>query len=600
MAAFVAPHPGLATQRLSVLGTGHVAVVNGGQLSQTKAATERGSGLTGTWQVLAGSAVLVPFAARRARTRRCGKVNVMIRRKAGGEDFDGFVGQQGGIKLVLAEGLGPYVAKNFNERRDLEGQVEMQLMDTLKEVEAKGVSRTEDRVRINQHMLRFDFLRRLDSLKDWQPDEEQEDLDDLNSVNIQLLQGRGACLPPDLWNELLTPDDSPFLEHSFLSGLEESGCVSLSRGWQPRFLLACRQGPRSGFQLVGAVPMYLKMHSEGEFCEEVEWIEASRRHEIWHWPRLFVGVPFTPHRGRRLLTAAWLSQKDQSEVQEQLMRGLRALSVRAKCSMNIAFATEAENALLNDDGFILRTARQAWWTNRQPEPYKDFDDFLRMLRLKNAREIVKQRNALHRTEGVRIDVIDGSMDPSAVTPDLMSQVFRKCYLPTQLKHGNVDLCDDQYRCDLSEDFFRLLGEKLPHRLLLVLARDTTRGDKVMGGSMCLIKDGHIYGRYWGFRNTHEKAPFLHFECCYYAVIEHAIKQRYTRIEPGNGGGDIHKVQRRRGFEPVLTSSYHYVPHPELHEEVSQIAAEAADAAPSWVAQRNSAYTPSPREVSMAA
>eukprot|EP00439_Symbiodinium_sp_Y106_P022231 s467_g2.t1 len=39
---------------------------------------------------------------------------------------------------------GPYVAKNFNERRDLEAQVETRLMDTLKEVEQKGISNTED------------------------------------------------------------------------------------------------------------------------------------------------------------------------------------------------------------------------------------------------------------------------------------------------------------------------------------------------------------------------------------------------------------------------------------------------------------------------
>jgi len=505
------------------------------------------------------------------------------------------VAGQKGIKLILAEGLGPYVAKNFNERRDLEAQVETRLMDTLKEVEQKGISNTEDRIRVNHSMLRLDFLRRLDALKQWR---EEDDEESENSVSIQLLQGRGACLPPTLWNELLSQDDSPFLEHQFLSGLEESGCVSLSRGWQPRFLLACRDNPRSGFQLVGAVPMYLKLHSEGEFCEEADWIEASRRYEIWHWPRLFVGVPFTPHRGRRLLTAAWLSEEDRAEVQHELMRGLRAVSERSKCSMNIAFATEAENTLLDDDGFILRTARQAWWMNKQPEPYTDFDDFLRMLRLKNAREIAKQRSALAATEGVRIDVIDGSIDPSSVNADLMSEVYQSCYLPTQLKHGNVDLCDDEYRCDLSEEFFRMLGEKLPHRMLLVLARNTKKGDEIMGGSMCFIKDGHIFGRYWGFRDP-EKAPFLHFECCYYKVIEHAIQHRYSRIEPGNGGGDIYKVQRRRGFEPVLTSSYHLVPHPGLQKEVVQLASDASESAPSWVAQRNSAYTPSPREVGMA-
>ncbi|CAE8741646.1 unnamed protein product, partial [Polarella glacialis] len=125
-------------------------------------------------------------------------------------------------------------------------------------------------------------------------------------VQIKLLRGRGACLPPALWNDLLAPGDSPILDYDFLSGLEESGCVSLDRGWQPRFLLVCR-----GSRLVGAVPLYLKAHSDGEFCEETDWIEAGCRRGIRHWPRLFVGVPFTPLCGRRLLTAPWLRAREQ-------------------------------------------------------------------------------------------------------------------------------------------------------------------------------------------------------------------------------------------------------------------------------------------------
>eukprot|EP00439_Symbiodinium_sp_Y106_P007459 s3113_g1.t1 len=120
-----------------------------------------------------------------------------------------------------------------------------------------------------------------------------------------------------------------------------------------------------GYHGPGTMPVYLTAYNP-EAKKTESWCAcASRRYEIWHWPRLFVGVPFTPHRGRRLLTAAWLSEEDRAEVQHELMRGLRAVSERSKCSMNIAFATEAENTLLDDDGFILRTARQAWWMNKQ-------------------------------------------------------------------------------------------------------------------------------------------------------------------------------------------------------------------------------------------
>eukprot|EP00913_Durusdinium_trenchii_P020887 g19625.t1 len=139
---------------------------------------------------------------------------------------------------------------------------------------------------------------------------------------------------------------------------------------------ACRPG-ESGLQLVGAVPLYLKKHSEGEFCEEADWIEASWRHKNSHWPRLFVGVPFTPHRGRRLITAAWLPEVERTEVERELLEGLRAISVRTKISVNIGFPTEGEGHTLKDHGFVMRFARQAWWSNRMLQPrWAGIDQFI--------------------------------------------------------------------------------------------------------------------------------------------------------------------------------------------------------------------------------
>ncbi|CAL1151769.1 unnamed protein product, partial [Cladocopium goreaui] len=335
---------------------------------------------------------------------------------------------------------------------------------------------------------------------------------------------------------------------------------------------ACRAG-RSGLQLVGAVPMYLKIHSEGEFCEEADFIEASMKHNMSHYPRLFVGIPFTPHRGRRFITAAWLSAEERAEVQRELMQGVRAISVRANVGVNVGFPTEDEGQVLTQQGFIARTARQAWWSNRRPKPYKDFRDFLRTLRLKRAREIAKQRAAL-RDANVQTMVIDGSLDPDAVTPELMSEVFHSCYVPTQLKNGNVETSNGEYRFDLTEDFFCSLGERIPHRVLLILAREND--GRLLGGSLCFVKDGCIYGRYWGSAETELDLPFLHFECCYYSAIEHAIAHGYERIEPGNGGGQVYKVQRRRGFEPVPTCSFHFIPDLALREEVAELARCAAE------------------------
>ena len=39
------------------------------------------------------------------------------------------------------------------------------------------------------------------------------------------------------WDTLHTDDDSPFVEHAFLSCLERSGCASAERGWRPSHLV---------------------------------------------------------------------------------------------------------------------------------------------------------------------------------------------------------------------------------------------------------------------------------------------------------------------------------------------------------------------------
>eukprot|EP00421_Protoceratium_reticulatum_P035930 CAMPEP_0168484478 /NCGR_PEP_ID=MMETSP0228-20121227/66118_1 /TAXON_ID=133427 /ORGANISM="Protoceratium reticulatum, Strain CCCM 535 (=CCMP 1889)" /LENGTH=145 /DNA_ID=CAMNT_0008501019 /DNA_START=1 /DNA_END=438 /DNA_ORIENTATION=+ len=140
-----------------------------------------------------------------------------------------------------------------------------------------------------------------------------------------------------------------------------------------------------------------------------------------------------------------------------------------------------------------------------------------------------------------------------------------------------------------------MAERFAHRLLLVLAWQTSEdGVDLVGGAICFVKEGRICGRYWGYPLDMPRIEFLHFECCYHALVEHAIERGYTCVEPGNGGGSIFKVQRDRGFEPVLTPSYHLVPDWELREEVRRLAGEAAAEVPSWTAKRHSAYAPCKR------
>jgi predicted N-acyltransferase len=60
------------------------------------------------------------------------------------------------------------------------------------------------------------------------------------------------------WDALV--GDMPLLSHAFLSTLETSQSVGKGTGWQPYPMVVHENG-----QLVGAMPLYVKSHSYGEY-----------------------------------------------------------------------------------------------------------------------------------------------------------------------------------------------------------------------------------------------------------------------------------------------------------------------------------------------
>jgi predicted N-acyltransferase len=92
------------------------------------------------------------------------------------------------------------------------------------------------------------------------------------------------------------------------------------------------------------------------------------------------------------------------------------------------------------------------------------------------------------------------------------------------------------------------------------------------------KGRHLYGRYWGCLGDFE---MLHFELCYYQLIERAIARGYTRFEAGAQGE--HKL--KRGLLPSFTHSAHWIRHPKLAGAIGDyLVGEAAS-----VANRVAAY-----------
>ena len=81
----------------------------------------------------------------------------------------------------------------------------------------------------------------------------------------------------------------PFFRHEFLAALERHQGVGERFGWLPRYLLAFE-----GSRLAGAVPLYLKDNSYGEFVFDWAWADAYHRNGTAYYPKAVVAVPYTP------------------------------------------------------------------------------------------------------------------------------------------------------------------------------------------------------------------------------------------------------------------------------------------------------------------
>ena len=87
-----------------------------------------------------------------------------------------------------------------------------------------------------------------------------------------------------------------------------------------------------------------------------------------------------------------------------------------------------------------------------------------------------------------------------------------------------------------------------------------RDDELVAMALYIAGSDTLYGRYWG---ALADVPLLHFEACLYQGIERAIAGGYAVFDAGAQGE--HKLIR--GFEPVLTSSWHLLRHGGLHRAV---------------------------------
>ncbi len=319
----------------------------------------------------------------------------------------------------------------------------------------------------------------------------------------------------------------PFVRHEFLLALEESGCAAARSGWTPRHLLL----EESVGGIVGAMPLYRKTHSRGEFVFDFSWANAYAQHGLPYYPKLVTAVPFTPVRGPRMLTAARPGDGTRRDgIVEALIRAAQD-HVRSEqlSSWHVLFPEEAAVPPLSHAGLIERRDCQFHWFNRG---YPTFEDFLATFTAEKRKKAKRERRRVAEA-GISFDTRHGA-DMNAALWDTVYAF----YADTFHRHGH-----EPY---LNLDFFKRIAAAMPDKIMLKIA---LQGAEAIAVAIFFVGEDALFGRYWGAGGNYHS---LHFETCYYQGIEYCIEHGLQRFEPGTQGE--HKVPR--GFVPTLTSSVH--------------------------------------------
>ena len=342
-------------------------------------------------------------------------------------------------------------------------------------------------------------------------------------------------IPEAEW-DICVGAEYPFLLHAFMSALEDSGSVSPKTGWLPQHLVY----RDSSGKLVGAVPLYLKGHSYGEYVFDWGWADAFEKAGQKYFPKLLSAVPFTPVTCPKLLVRPG---ENQSEVRSILTSGLvSALEQLNVSSLHINFSSKVEWEFLGKAKFLKRQGIQYHWNNNG---YSSFDDFLNSLTSRKRKAIRKERKAANES-GVKIRSLTGA----EIEKRHWDAFFQFYVDTTDRKWGSAYL---------NRDFFTLLGERMADKVLLIIAEYDTR---LVGGALNFIGKDTLFGRNWGCLADFK---FLHFEACYYRAIDFAIEKGLSRVEAGAQGE--HKIQR--GYIPTLTYSNHYIDDLGFRDAVAQ-------------------------------
>ena len=337
------------------------------------------------------------------------------------------------------------------------------------------------------------------------------------------------------WEQLLGPEVIPFYRWNWLAALEDSGSVAPDQGWQPLHLSLWRGED----QLCALAPLYLKGHSYGEFVFDQAFARLAGDLGLRYYPKLIGMSPVSPVQGYRFHVAA---DEDLAAL-TQLMLELIDTFARNNgiLSCNFLYVDPLWRPLAEAAGCASWLNQQSLWTS---DGQADFSDYLAGFNANQRRNIKRERKAV-REAGLEITPLSGDdLDPS------LMQCMHRFYEQHCARWG---MWGSKY---LDASFFDALATNSLRDQIVLFSAHRGNPHEPVAMSLCVHDDASLWGRYWG---SNEEIDCLHFEVCYYAPIEWALKQGLKSFDPGAGGS--HK--RRRGFVARPHTSLHRWYEPQM-------------------------------------
>ncbi|WP_137939059.1 GNAT family N-acetyltransferase [Chitinivorax sp. B] len=357
-----------------------------------------------------------------------------------------------------------------------------------------------------------------------------------NNTEVRILESLND-VTADQWDTLV--GSHPALCHAFLQAMHKSGAASPDTGWHPVYPSLWRSGI-----LVGAMPLYIKTHSYGEYVFDWAWADAYERHGLHYYPKLLSAIPFTPIAGPRLLATTQVDRQHLLETALKLLEEDEQLS-----SLHVLFPDDYASPICQHYQGLQRDGIQFHWHNRA---YADFDDFLACMSHDKRKKIHQDRKRAL----ADIDYIECLQGEDISTADWA--FFHRCYTHTYHMHRSAPY--------LGHKFFESIHDSMPSQSVMFVAY---RHQQRIASSWCLRGQDVLFGRYWG---AMEYVPCLHFELCYYQPIAFCIRQQLARFEGGTQGE--HKLAR--GLLPVTTRSFHWLKRPQFNHAVADFLQQERD------------------------